>query len=630
MPELAWSSGHDARSTATVQQVATDVTAPLAKGCIRPLVAARRAGKTWMLRALEHACRDTHGARFHDLGATGQLPTTSPEVRLWLLDEPGELLATRTDELVAWAREQCYPLVIAMTPRELALLRADKTGEAACAQRSEVWLPLPTDDELAAVVGDETSRIPWRWRTSFYLARVWRDARDRTSGPGSTVVAIAHRLLDEDHQRLIGDESLTDDLLAALTAVGRTEATHSRRLEELEKLGLVRRAGQRPPQIADPVLAAALTPLRIHHISDIHIGDKAAKTVDDKHDPTRDARMKRVADAGFVRDQYLRHIEALSERGEGPHVVIVSGDLVERADEPALLEAARSWIDRLRAAAIRNEHPCLDDEPRVLLVGGNHDVDWTQTGASDPQTRHVPFAATFASYPHPQLHLDIDARRQKPIEYADVGLAVWLLGSGELGGEQLEKPHVQALLSFAQESAQERSCAGNPWPALALGALAKELRPERIDPGMVATQVLDTGRSTLPFRIAVLHHPITAPAGAPTELGSFTGLLNAATVKAALRKHGYQLVLHGHLHQGALLCETSHEGDHRDLHIAAAPSLGSHEVAEHQGYNAIAIERLPTRSGRVPEAEVHVRRMVYRGQSAAWREERSMSFRVTR
>jgi hypothetical protein len=630
MPELAWSSGHDARSTATVQQVATELTAPLAKGCIRPLVAARRAGKTWMLRALEHVYRATHGARFHDLAATDALPTPTSAVGLWLLDEPGTLLAGRTEQLVEWARAQAHPPVVAMTPRELALLRANKAGEAACAQRSEVWLPLPTDDELAAVVGDDTSTIPWRWRTSFYLARVWRDARDRTSGPGSTVVATAHRLLDEDHQRLIGDESLTDDLLAALTAVGRTEATHSRRLEELEKLGLVRRAGQRPPQIADPVLAAALTPLRIHHISDIHIGDKAAKTVDDKHDPTRDARMKRVADAGFVRDQYLRHIEALSERGEGPHVVIVSGDLVERADEPALLEAALSWIDRLRAAAIRNEHPCLDDEPRVLLVGGNHDVDWGQSGDPDPRKRHVPFATTFDSYPHPQLHLDIDARRAAPIEYPDVGLAVWLLGSGELGGEQLEQPHLRSLLSLAQAAAREQSATGNPWPTIGLTEFEKALSPERIDPGMVATRVLDTGRSALPLRIAVLHHPITAPAGAATELGSFTGLLNAATVKAALRNHGYQLVLHGHLHQGALLCETSHEGDHRDLHIAAAPSLGSREVAEHQGYNAIAIERLPTRSGRVPEAEVHVRRMVYRGQSAAWREERSMSFRVTR
>ena len=199
MPELAWSSGHDARSTATVQQVATDVTAPLAKGCIRPLVAARRAGKTWMLRALEHACRDTHGARFHDLGATGQLPTTSPEVRLWLLDEPGELLATRTDELVAWAREQSCPLVIAMTPRELARLRATEAGQRACAERSEVWLPLPTEDELDAVSGGAASTMPWRWRTSFYLARVWRDALDRSSGAGGNVAATAHRLLDEDH-----------------------------------------------------------------------------------------------------------------------------------------------------------------------------------------------------------------------------------------------------------------------------------------------------------------------------------------------------------------------------------------------------------------------------------------------
>ena len=631
MAEIAWSSDHDARATATVQRVATEVVAPLAKGCIRPLVAARRSGKTWMLRALEHACRGTYGALFHDLGAANGLPTPAPEVRLWLLDEPAALLNGRLDELIEWARAQAGCVVIAMTPRELALLRAVDRGKTACAERSEVWLPRPTDAEIDETVGAPASTIPWRWRSSFHLARIWRDALDRVRSTSGNVAATAFRLLDEDHQRLVGEDSLTTDLLKALETVGRGALANTRRLEELEQLGLVRREDRAPPRIADPVLAAALTPLRIHHISDIHIGDKAAETVDAKHDPTRGDRMKRVVDAGFVRDQYLGHVEALSGRGEGPHLVVVSGDLVERAGEPALLDQARRWLDRLRDATELNEHPCLRDEPRVLLVGGNHDVDWAQTSDPDPHKRHRAFAETFATYPHADLHLDVDARRRMPIEYREAGLAICLLGSGELGGEQLENPQLRSLLAYANHVAQERRAAGDPWPAIAIGELAKGLRPDRIDPGMVATRALEAARHTeLPLRIAVLHHPITAPAGAPTEIHSFTGLLNAATVKAALRKHGYQLVLHGHLHQGALLCETSHEGDHRDLHIAAAPSLGSREVVEHHGYNEITISRLPTQAGKMPEAEVRVRRMIYRGQGAAWAEERTMSFMFTR
>jgi hypothetical protein len=66
--------------------------------------------------------------------------------------------------------------------------------------------------------------------------------------------------------------------------------------------------------------------------------------------------------------------------------------------------------------------------------------------------------------------------------------------------------------------------------------------------------------------------------------------LTLSTVKAALRHDGYQLVLHGHLHHGALVPETNH--DHTGaarLHIAAAPTLGSEQTQEHRGYHAISI-----------------------------------------
>lgn len=148
---------------------------------------------------------------------------------------------------------------------------------------------------------------------------------------------------------------------------------------------------------------------------------------------------------------------------------------------------------------------------------------------------------------------------------------------------------------------------------------------ERIDPGLVAQHALDAAAppASVPVRIAVLHHPVTALAGTAPEVASFTGLINAATVKAALRQKGYQLVLHGHLHHGALVTETSHDkgGAPAALHITAAPTLGSKETQEQRGYNAISISRALPLVGQVDQIRVRVERLTHGGKGAGWKPE---------
>lgn len=631
MPDLAWAPARDARDPDVVARMVDETCGPLAAGRVRPLVSVRRAGKTWALRAIEHAMRATHRARFVDIGAMvtlQALPADGP-VSLLLIDEPGPWLTggRRTAQLFDWLdtlAPTCH-VVLALTPAELDSLRGFDRGRAACDPRSAVYLPLPREHELARTApGHDLLTVPWRWRSSFYLLRTWMQAH--ADHPTATATAIdltdaAARMLcvggRDVHVSAVFSDSLPPELREALQKLGRGEDVRAAPREELVRLGLVRADRPDGPwHITDPALAALLTPLRIHHISDIHVGDNAASTVDAKHDPTTARRMTEALGNTFVRDEYLTELDHLARQGLGPHLVVISGDLVERAGDDTLLAEARTWLDRVRERVVANEHPCLcAADQRVLLVGGNHDVDWNQAAASDQHARHRPFAATFSDLPHPYLEQPLATRNCAPILYRDAKIAVWLLGSAELGGEQLADPRLRALFALAERFATDDGSR----------AVLEAHRPtlERIDPGVVAQRALDADAppASVPVRIAVLHHPVTALAGTTPEVASFAGLINAATVKAALRQKGYQLVLHGHLHHGALVTETSHDKDgaRATLHIAAAPTLGSKETQEQRGYNAISIVRALPVVGQIDQIRVRVERVIHCGKAAGWK-----------
>lgn len=62
--------------------------------------------------------------------------------------------------------------------------------------------------------------------------------------------------------------------------------------------------------------------------------------------------------------------------------MVISGDLTEYATDDQLAEA-RKWVDSIRPKLA--EHPLLDPtQPRILLVGGNHDVNWNLAMGGDP------------------------------------------------------------------------------------------------------------------------------------------------------------------------------------------------------------------------------------------------------
>ncbi|XXX80806.1 metallophosphoesterase [Sorangium sp. So ce134] len=611
-----------------------------ANGVIWPLVGARRAGKTWTLRALEHHLGSAGGAsvRYLDLRRAGAtLPAVPPGTTL-LLDEPQ--LAGRGGsprDAMAFLRwcEALYQdstrILLAMSPAEwIALERASGNAGLACSRDMRFLDPLAPDEALK-LARTEASRallpeLPAIWRRNpFLLEFVFELAEhspELAADPWTLLwtARVRSELLEFAYHRAVFEDGLTDAQRGVLREVARGASPRDENVDLLERCGLVQRRGGRAA-LADPILEANLCPLRIHHVSDIHFGPKSAERIDVKERGSHGDAMAPGLGASRVCDHYIDHVAELAAAGRAPHLLVVSGDVAEWADDAQYAEA-RAWLRRLcRHLA---DHPRLPPkEPNVLLVGGNHDVDWRQ--AADPakagtQARHAPFAQAFDDHPRcarPRLDEAPEARALAVARYADLGVEFALLGSSEFGGQREADPVRDELLSLIgrlRKDAMEE-------PDAERAAVLRD-HVSRIDPGLVHDADLQRLRRAewhAPIRIAVLHHPVSPLPS--TELARFGGLINAGEVKDALAHKEFCLVLHGHSHTGWFGKEQWPER-HEDwtIRIAAAPSLSSREVQEHNGYNEIEIARDGV--GGEVSYQIHVRRMVREG--ATWTRRASM------
>lgn len=220
--------------------------------------------------------------------------------------------------------------------------------------------------------------------------------------------------------------------------------------ELLKRCGLIVET-ERGLRLADPVLAWSMPPpLRIHHVSDIHAGAKSASAVDAKARDPVGRQLAEAAGAGPVRDRYLAHVSELAAKGQAPHLLVVSGDLGEWG-KPEEFAEVRAWLTGLENCLAH--HPRLGaTDPRVLIVGGNHDVGWTKAlGQCDTRERHRPFADAFGEYPCPRLYQDPEQHELARVSYSDLGVEFALLGSAEFGGEPEQDPVRQELLDLVEK-----------------------------------------------------------------------------------------------------------------------------------------------------------------------------------
>lgn len=594
-------------------------------GVLRCIVAARRGGKTWALRAIAKRRNDAQpaSARYLRLCSAGASLEEAPAGTCLLIDEPGEALAHDPAGFLARCAElhgKGMHLVAALSPAEWARLREIDT-HGRIHRRDLLFLP-PVRPVEAAALASRTpaatalfAQLPPSWRRSLFLLElVFEMAEDPARSAGGDLHGLLRDVVERSEDTEFGyfdtvfHNGLTEGQRAILHDVARGAAPLHKD-EVLERCGLLVTEGGRQG-LGDPVLEAYLTPLRIHHLSDIHVGPKAAERVDVKEQGAHGERLGKAAGAGPLRESYANHLRELATHGQAPHLLVLSGDIAEYGSA-SQYDEAKEWLARLASSLA--DHPRLaPDEPRVLVAPGNHDVDWKQTSAAaDPRARHRPFATAFDGFPRAtRTHLEEhpDTRALSVARYPDFGAEILLLGSSELGGEVEDDPVRRELFELIDRLKQDAMSEPDLERAAKLRADVS-----RIDPGLVHHQDLRRVRETVwrqPVLIAVLHHPISPlPA---TEVVRFSGLLNAGEVKDTLFHVGCCLVLHGHVHAGWFGKEQWPERHHeRSMRVAAAPSLGSREIQEPNGFNEIEILRERREGGTA--YELTVRRMYREG-----------------
>lgn len=584
-------------------------------GCLHVLVAPRRAGKTWALRALEAGTGghylDLRAATEDDWYEKGAGSSTI------LVDEAGKLILAEPHAFLRRCRQhktEGRTVMVAVSPREYAALRAADPSERFLNTKDRHFLNPLTEAEAHELARglrwaeELIPSLPGGWSRSAFLLTCALFAAEQAPELRADTVKLTKRAIEianeNDYVRSVVYEGLSAAQRSTLRwSSGQGAAKDPSEATLLQNCGLVPPDGMRA--IADPVLRDHFRPaLVVHHVSDVHVGPKSAAVVDQKDHSGLGDVLTKGGGQDWIRDEYLEHVRNQAK----PHLIALSGDLVEHGGNDKQLEQAAGWLASLQAAAGSQSHPDLrDTDPRVIMVGGNHDVDWSATTLEQPLTkRHEPFSTRFDIYPHPDLHKPHGDRRAPFVHYRDCRVSFLLLGSAEFGGQVNHEKQAAAdgyqwvdqLLKLLQASvddaARERLSRVLTELGVDIQSDGEKLLLQRVDPGLVAQKSLERARADQgnaePLRIAILHHPLTPLPAAP-EIAQYAGLTNAGQVKSALFEMEIQLALHGHQHRAFYSEERWPSASKSVLRILAAPSLGSTERDESNGYNELRIFR---------------------------------------
>lgn len=297
---------------------------------------------------------------------------------------------------------------------------------------------------------------------------------------------------------------------------------------------------------------------RIHHVSDVHFGPSHYRPTAQQPVPMEKARNA---------EAYIAHLTALRKE-EYPDLIVVSGDLMTSAQETEMVESAKFISRIVNVSAMKSAGRAPSPLPRVMMVPGNHDVDWGMTTAAEKHNRYRTLSDMVGN--NGRVASSQYLITEAPCFYDfgdDTNLFIYLLNSTSLGG--IEDPRLRALYDELKQSAT----------GLSADKLAAFQRIMRKDPGYVEKSEIDAMRlaaSNVPagrIKIAVVHHH---PNHVPSEdMDAFDTILNAGILKSALLEAGFDIVLHGHrhvFHCSAELRPTP--GDLRRCYFISADSLG--------------------------------------------------------
>lgn len=336
-----------------------------------------------------------------------------------------------------------------------------------------------------------------------------------------------------------------------------------------------------------------MKPFSILHISDLHRSPRDPITNDEL-----------ISALVGDRDRYIHEDPAVP----APEAIVVSGDIIQgvpldTADFEAELDrqyaAAAEFLDELVSRFLDG------DRSRLILIPGNHDIDWnTAFAALEPVERKdfPPSLATSIYGENSEYRWDWKSltlyRIADPSLYARRLEAFWIFFerfyagvSGLLKVEPKSDANLFSLCDGRIGLAAYNSCHGNDCFAFH-GLIRKEA---------VARSHLELNDTGVPFnlRIAVWHHSIEGP---PYR----TDYMDVDIVRGMIGR-GFRLGLYGHQHKAQITPHQVWLPDRERMAVVSAGSLcaGAYElpIGVHRQYNVLEI------APDFQSVRVHVRAM---------------------
>lgn len=295
------------------------------------------------------------------------------------------------------------------------------------------------------------------------------------------------------------------------------------------------------------------------HMSDPHLGDVSPGQELDEEKVVLDQPDLETTQKVFLRT--LRKLGKFVEEHGKPSVAIISGDLTYQAGESGF-DAFVSLLDESR-----DVFP--DDPSRIVVVPGNHDVDWGQPAGTEERYAGFLRATRRKGLATPLIDgVDFAAKDDSGALNSEAKTVPHLVQDTNLLVIPINSSNYCGTLTQTKKAwdTDEWKDALSSLPAKeAAGVLAQVEKLRRHDIARVSKPQIEAigqlfdhlGESRVRekhdrrVRVAVLHHQLL-PVSTREERKPFESLVNLGLVRQTLREYDIDLVLHGHKHESGL------------------------------------------------------------------------------
>lgn len=284
--------------------------------------------------------------------------------------------------------------------------------------------------------------------------------------------------------------------------------------------------------------------LRILHITDLHFGVDGPK-IDQSSRPALPLWAEQaVRQDTKLRDWHRAARNSVAETSsERPRFVVVTGDTVETGKPEEFAKAAAFLKDLASALG-------LDPKERVLVVPGNHDVNW-DASLERPGDRFVNFMRAYQDdFTIPRFN----GERFEPTWVSLRGVTegvegdIALLSSPTFSG--VPDPNMTTETFLVRFDELVGRVAADMREALRRAIEDGRTILDIAAVGDVQRQLLDRPKKAGAVRIAALHHHLLPDP--QVEVTPFDAVIDAGQVLQRLVDSGFDLVLSGHKHNRRL------------------------------------------------------------------------------